>query len=284
MKNYVIVVDTTSATNFEIANRYGMELIPLSIVINGKEFKDQVEITNEELYTQLENGVVPTTSQPNVGYLQEVMSSWKEKAYEAIFILTCSSDLSGTWSALHLAKKELQMDNAFVIDTRSVGAPILDAAIEAKKMAEQDAEVDEILAMLDLKFKNQFSFLYPKTLTQLKKGGRISPVAANMASLLKIKPLLYLKEDGSCVDKFGISRTEGKVVQLIVDKFKQLQINALTHKLYVSHANNEVGAKQTKKFLQAVFQDIECEILELPSVLTCHGGLGCITVQSTLKR
>jgi len=283
MANYLIVTDTTSAMNLEIAKQYAIELVPLSVVINGKEFKDLIDISNEVLYDKLREGLVPTTSQPSTGYIMEKMAKWKEANYDAIIILTCSSDLSGTNANFHMVKQQLKMDNVYVVDTRSVGAPILDGAVRAKQMADEGKSVDEILLMLDKKYQNQFSFLFPETLTQLKKGGRISPIAANMASLLKIKPLLYLKEDGSVVDKFGFARTEGKIVQLIIDKFKELNVNSLTNKIYILHADNLRGAQKVEHLCKALFDDIDCEMVELPSVLTCHGGLGCIAVQSTLK-
>lgn len=282
MNNFLIAVDTTSAMNVEIAKKYDIALVSLSVVINGREFKDLVEITNDVLYEKLREGLLPTTSQPSIGYVSELMSSWKEKQYDAILILTCSSDLSGTNHTFHMVKQQLEMDNVYIVDTRSVAAPIMDGAIKAKQMADEGASVQDILKVLDLKFQNQFSFLYPATLTQLKRGGRISPLAANMAALLKIKPLLYLKEDGSIVDKFGMARTEGKILQLGIDKFKALHIDSLTHKLYVLHADNLKGAQKVVQVCKAMFNDIDCEIVELPSVLTCHGGLGCVAVQSTL--
>lgn len=283
MNNYLIVTDTTSAMNFEIAQQHGIELVPLSVIINGKEFKDLLEISTEVLYQKLREGLVPTTSQPSIGYISERMLAWKEANYDAIIILTCSSDLSGTNHNFHMVKKELEMDNVYIVDTRSVAAPIMDGAIRAKQLADEGKSVEEILQVLDMKFQNQFSFLYPASLTQLKKGGRISPLAANMASLLKIKPLLYLKEDGSVVDRFGMARTEGKIIQLGVDKFKALNVNSLTNKFYILHADNLAGARKVEQLGKALFDNIECEIIELPSVLTCHGGLGCVAVQSTLK-
>lgn len=283
MKNYLIVTDTTSALDFETAKRHRIELVPLSVLINGVEFKDEIDIDKQVLYEKLREGLVPTTSQPNTGYLLERMQEWKDANYDAIIILTCSSGLSGTCHGFHMVKDQLEMQNTFVVDTKSVAAPIMDAAIEARQMADEDKGVEEILLMLDNKFKNSFSFLYPESLTQLKKGGRVSPIAANMASLLKIKPLLYLKEDGSVVDKFGMARTEGKIVQLLIDKFKTLNVNSLTHKIYILHADNIKSALKFEQILKAMFDNIECEIIGLPSVLTCHGGLGCVAIQSTLK-
>ncbi len=283
MSKMLIVTDTTSAMNLELSKKYGIELVPLNIIINGKVFKDQYDIDNETLYQKLRDGLVPTTSQPSTGYIMERMEEWKQHDYDTILVLTTSSDLTGTNHGFHLAKEEMNMKNVLIVDTRSVGAPVMDGAIAAKAYADAGKSIEEILVMLDKKFQNTFSFLYPRDLVQLRKGGRLSPLAATMAGLLKIKPLLYLKEGGTCVDKFGIARTDGKIIQMGVDKFKELNIDALTHRIYISHACNEAGAKRVEGVLKALFNDIDVVIVELPSVLVCHGGLGCISVQSTYK-
>lgn len=283
MKKYLVVTDTTSAMSKELANQYGIELIPLSVLIDGHEYKDQIDMTTKELYQKLEDGCVPTTSQPNTGYVQIEMEKWQKEKYDAIVIITCSSDLSGTWSGFNLVKNTLNMDNVHIIDSRSVGAPIMDMAIYAKKMFDNGKTLEEVKAGIEKKMKNTFSFLHPENFTQLKKGGRLSPVAANMASLLKIKALLYLKEDGSVVEKYAMARTETKIIRAVLDKFDELNINAKEHCIYLSHANNELIVQKVKEFLQRKFDNIDCVVLALPAVLTCHGGLGCIAIQPTYK-
>lgn len=283
MKNYLIVTDTTSAMSGSQAQKYGIELVSLSVIIDRQEYKDQIDISTDELYEQLKMGAVPSTSQPNTGYLQNLMEQWKEKKYEAIIIVTCSSDLSGTWSGFNLVKNNLEMDNVYIYDSRQIGAPVMDMAISAKVMADQGSSVEEIMAMLKHKTDNCFSFLAPMNFKQLARSGRLSPVAAKMATILKIKALLYLKEDGSCVDKYGMSRTETKIVKLVIDKFKEAGVNLKEHRIYICHGDNLEGAKKAKKIIQDVFGEIEVLVSKLPAVLTCHGGLGCISVHYIIK-
>ncbi|MFV0393135.1 MAG: DegV family protein [Coprobacillaceae bacterium] len=283
MNDYLVVTDTTSAMDASLAKKYNITLISLSVLLHGKEYKDQVDMTTDELYAKLDAGDVPTTSQPNQGYIQEEMKKWKEKNYKAIVIVTCSSDLSGTWNAFNLAKNTLHMDNIYIIDTRQIGAPVMDIAIYVKHCLDRGEEVENVLDKIQPKIVNAFSFLYPDNFTQLKKGGRLSPAAANIATLLKMRALLYLKEDGSCVEKYMITRTEKKILSTIIDKFKELKVQSDTHKIYVLQANNMVLATRVKEILQDVFNKIDCDIVKLPAVLTCHGGMGCIAIQSTVK-
>lgn len=283
MEKYLIVTDTTSAMNKEIAAAHGIELVSLSVIVDGQEFKDQVDISTEQLYDYLKDGKVPSTSQPNTGYLIEKMETWQKEDYEAIIVITCSADLSGTNNGFHLAKDTVGLDNVYIYDSRQVGAPVMDMAIRAKQLADEGKDVDEIFKTLEEKTKHSFSFLYPDNFDQLSRSGRLSPMAARMASMLKIKALLCLDEQGKSVDKYSMSRTEVKILKAIVDKFHELGVNAEKYKIYISHADNIVFAKKAKLLLQTTFHGIEVEINNLPAVLTCHGGLACCALHSTYK-
>lgn len=283
MKKYLIVTDTTSAMNKEIAAAHGIELISLSVIVDGQEYKDQVDISTEQLYDYLKDGKTPSTSQPNTGYLIEKMEAWQKENYEAIIVITCSADLSGTNNGFHLAKDTVGLDNVYIYDSRQVGAPVMDMAIRAKQLADEGKDVDEIFKVLEEKTKHSFSFLYPDNFDQLSRSGRLSPMAARMASMLKIKALLCLDEQGKSVDKYSMSRTEVKVLKAITDKFHELGVNAEKYKIYISHADNIIFAKKAKLLLQTTFHGIEVEINNLPAVLTCHGGLACCALHSTYK-
>lgn len=281
MEKYLIVTDTTSAMDKEIAKREGIELVSLSVIVDGQEYKDQIDISTQQLYDLLKDGKIPSTSQPNTGYLVAKMEEWKKENYEAIIIITCSSDVSGTYNGFRLAKDTVGLDNVYIYDSRQIGAPIMDMAICAKKLAAEGKNVEEILDALKTKTEKSFSFLYPDNFIQLSRSGRLSPMAVRMATMLKIKALLCLDDQGKSVDKYGMCRTEAKVLKLVVDKFRELGVNAKEHKIYISHADNLGFAKKAKLLLQTTFHGIEIEINNLPAVLTCHGGLACCSLHST---
>ena len=153
MEKYLIVTDTTSAMNKEIAAAHGIELISLSVIVDGQEYKDQVDISTEQLYDYLKDGKTPSTSQPNPGYLIEKMEAWQKENYEAIIVVTCSADLSGTNNGFHLAKDTVGLDNVYIYDSRQVGAPVMDMAIRAKQLADEGKDVDEIFKVLEEKTK-----------------------------------------------------------------------------------------------------------------------------------
>ncbi|RHM60037.1 MULTISPECIES: DegV family protein [Coprobacillaceae] len=283
MNKYLIVTDTTSAMSLDIANEYGIELISLSVLLDGQEYKDQQDISTEELYQYLKDDQTPSTSQPNTGYLIEKMEQWQKENYDAIIIITCSSDLSGTNNGFHLARDTVGLENVYIYDSRQVGAPVMDMAITAKKMADEGHDVDSIMKMLEEKTAHSFSFLHPDNFKQLSRSGRLSPMAARMGTMLKIKALLCLDEKGQSVDKYGMCRTEAKMGKMIVDKFKEDGVNSDEYKIYICHADNAKRATAAKLLFHTMFPGIEVETHLLPAVLTCHGGLGCVSYHYTYK-
>ena len=279
----MIVCDTTSAMDREKSQITGVELLSLSVIIDGVEYKDQVDISTRELYRRLEKGATPSTSQPNTGYLMEKMDQWAREDYDDIIVFCCSSDLSGTYSGVILAKEQSGMTNITVIDTRSIGAPIMDIAIYAKKLADLGATKDEIIAKVQPKIEHTFSFLYPDNFKQLSRSGRLSPLAAGVANMLKIRVLLALKEDGTQIDKFDISRTETKIMAKVKEHFDKIGINGKDYKIYLSHAKNLEAALRFEEYLKLHFDNIETEIVEFPAVLTSHAGLKGLAIQSVIK-
>ena len=284
MSKFLIVTDTTSTLIPQDSEKYGIEIVPLSVLNKGIEYADGIDINAEQFADLLRNGEMPTTSQPNIGRVEELMKKWKAADYDAILIITISSYLSGTYQGFLMTAKNLDMKNVHVIDSLTVGAPMLDMALTAKRYADAGRSLDDILTMLKAKIKDTYSMLSTKNLENLKKGGRISPVAAGMASLLKIKPLLYLKEDGTCVEKYGMARTDSKIYDMIIEEFKKRNVNAETHEFYIMEAE---GMENVEAFLskakEAFGTDMSFKIIQLPAVLTCHAGLGSFAVQSCLK-
>ncbi|MGL5978512.1 MAG: DegV family protein [Erysipelotrichaceae bacterium] len=283
MSNILIVTDTTSSLDFEQAQKENITLVPLTISIGDNVYRDHLDLTTNDLLDELRHGAVPTTSQPNIGLVEEMMMEWKAKQYDAIIILTISSSLSGTYSGFNVIASQLEMDNVYVVDSRTIAGPLLDAAITARHMADNGRSVEEILARVQEKFAHTTSFVYPKTLEQLKKGGRISPIAASMSSLLKIKPLLVLENDGSAIEKFGMARTDAKVFEMACNEFERLGVNADEYCIYIAHAASAEDVEKATKALKDKFTGIEIVTVNLPAVLLSHGGIGCMGIQSVLK-
>lgn len=283
MSKILVVTDTTSTMTLEEAKQYGITLLPLYIIIKDKEYQDGLDIQNEQLYQYLKEGMTPTTTQPSVGYLEAILKEWKKENYDHIIIITVSSKLSGTYQTMNMAIKEVGMNNVHCIDSKGIGVPLMQAAIKATTMAKENQPIEAILEKIQYILQHSTTFVYPSTLEQLKKGGRISPMIANMANLMKIKPLLKLKENDGEVEKAGIARTEAKLYQMIANYYQKHGVNKEQYELYILHAQAKEMADALTSVLAKTFIGIQFKNREIPTILVTHTGLGCVVVQSVVK-
>ena len=284
MENILIVTDSTSTFTIDEAKEKGIALLALSVIVDGNEFKDLVEISAQEVYENDKMGRDLTTSQPNLGYLMDEMKVWKEKNYDHIIVITLSNTFSGTFQAVRMIAQELEMDNITMVDSLLVGSPMKEASLQALEMVKEGKSVAEIVENCTRVFTNTATFVLPLTLDNLRKGGRITGATAAMSSLLRIKPLLYLENQNSVIEKHGVHRTEASVFKTIIKEYKARGVKKETHKLNILHAQ---GKDIVERFIRVINEELpgmEYEVSDLPAVLTTHTGVGTFGVQSVLKR
>lgn len=285
MKKLCIVVDTTSTITKEECSEYDIVSIPLSVIVDGKAYLDQEEMGMEQLVQYLKDGAELSTSQPNIGVLQERFEALQKQGYDGYLVYTISSQLSGTYQAFLWVKDQLNLKNFHIVDSLGVACPIKEAAIHARKMFQEGISLEEIIQHSNELFARCLTFVYPSSLQQLKKGGRISPLAANMASLLKIKPLLYVKEDGSCIEKYGMARTENKLFDMMIEAYQKQGFDPKREKFFLLHIEAmDLVVTLRQRLIEVFGEEVEIEIRDVPAVLATHVGLRVVALQSSLKR
>jgi DegV family protein with EDD domain len=126
------------------------------------------------------------------------------------------------------------------------------------------------------------SFLIPSDFDFLRRGGRLSPVAATLSGLMKIKPIVTQTEGSQKLEKFGVARTMSAAIDQILDKMIDNGVD-FRHKIYISHAFNQESAKLAFDKIKARIQNIEIDVLELSPVMITQGGPGCLAIQYILK-
>lgn len=283
MSKICIVTDSAVSMSPSIAKEHNIVLAPLSITVNGKEYKDYVELEPAQLYQFLREKADIKTSQPNLGMLQEIMSELKAAEYDDILVFPLSRHLSGTYQAFVLSALHNEMSNVTIVDTGTLVGPQRYVALKAAEMVSEGKTKQEILTFADKIFNDTVSFVVPDNLDQLKRSGRISSAAATLSSLLKLKVSLILENRGIAIGKFETARTDGKLFSGITDKMKELGCHADTHKVYIPHADGLPEAQKFANHLTSVFPGIEVEYLELPAAVVTHAGLKTFAVQLVLK-
>lgn len=112
----------------------------------------------------------------------------------------------------------------------------------------------------------------------MKRGGRLTPVAAALGSVLKLKPVMTLTKDGTRLDKFTVKRTMGAAVKAVIEHLKEKKLDA-RHILYISHANALEDAKAVKEQIEKAFEGLEIRMLELGAAFVTQGGSRCVAIQ-----
>lgn len=279
MKNIAIVCDSTVSFTQAEAKEYGVYLAPLSVIHGSDEYQDQVTITTEQVNDLLRKGELLQTSQPNLGVLLALFTTIKEKDYDHVFVLSITSHLSGTYSALAQAVEEVQLENVSIIDSYTLGGPVQQAVRLIHKRNQENESIDAILQEINTLLDHTVSLVYPQTLEQLKRGGRISKSAASVAALLKMKVLLRLENRGTTIEKHTISRTETKIFEAILNDFKAHDITPQAYDVYLLSSEADDTCIRLLAFLDHNLGTFSNRFVKLPAVLACHAGVGTMAVQ-----
>lgn len=271
-----IITDSTSDIPKEIIKDLDIEVVPLTINFSDVSYVDGVDLTGEEFMKKLsESEKLPTTSQVNTGKFIEVFKE-NLKAHDAIICINISSELSGTYSAAVQAKKEIEKDNIYVVDSRLVSFSLGYVVIEAARMVKDGKGKDEIIEYVNYAKSNMENIFVFDTLEYLLKGGRLSKSEAVLGGILNIKPILTL-EDGS-LKSFGKIRGKKKVFAYVLNFIKEKYEEKPFNKIAIYENTGANIKEELIKILTKNFKFDEILESEVGSVVSTHSGPGCIAV------
>ncbi|MEG0564966.1 MAG: DegV family protein [Hungatella sp.] len=270
-----IVSDSSSLYTTEEGQKVGLTAIPLCINIGDLQGRD-LQIDMAEFYERIQKGQIPTSSQPPIG---EVLEVYEVFADADIINITMADGLSGTYQTACAAKEmAANKDHITVFNSMTLCGPQRYLVDHALEMEQVGSGVKEIVDWLETASKKSESFLIPQDFSFLRRGGRLTPVAATVGSLLKLKPILQLTKDGMRLDKFGIKRTMTSAVSSIIKYLGGVQLGE-QHLMYISHADAYRDAIHIKELFETAFPKLEVRLLELGAAFVTQGGPQCIAIQ-----
>ena len=249
--------------------------MPLCVSIADLEDRDLL-VDMDVFYGKIAEGNHPRSSQPPVG---EVMDAYEAYPEDEIINIAMADGLSGTYHSACGARESVDnKENIVVFNSKTLCGPHRYMVEKAQKMAEEGKSAKEILSWLEYASEHHESFLIPQDFDFLRRGGRLTPVAAAFGSVLKLKPIMKQTDDGKKLDKFGVKRTMKAVVAEIIEHLKKADLDS-RHVLYVSHARVPEDAKKVVEQLKESFPEVEYQILDLGAAFVTQGGPGCIAIQ-----
>ena len=282
MKKVIIVTDSNSGITQDEGKKLGIFVIPMPFTIDGEEYLEEISISQEKFFELLENGADVKTSQPSQYYLEEL---WEDllKEHESLVYIPMTSGLSGTCENAKRYAENFD-GRVVVVDNLRISAPQKISVYEAVKLAELGKTASEIKDYLE-STKDKFSiYITLSTLKYLRKGGRITPAAAALGSMFKLKPILYTR--GQSFDKYAVTMSFNQAKRKMIDKIKsELETEFKEEyaqgkmELLVAYTKIKDEALKFKEEIEKEFPNMKVLYVDPLSLsIACHTGDGALGI------
>lgn len=275
MSKVKVVVTSTSGIDY-LPFKDDVEVLRLKVNFDNKEYIDYTELNAEEFYNKLleKPNADVSTSQVPVGEIVDAFKRLKSEGYTDLIVIAISSQLSGTYQAVLLAKDMVEGINIVPFDSKSVAVGESFLAEKALELLNRGSSVVEVVNHLQkLRDKIKVKVLVD-TLKYLVKNGRLSATSGVLGSLLKVKPLLHIQPDGRLVPLEKI-RTTTKAQKRLIEIFFN-EVEGKNVKAYIIYTTNMLKAEEIKQLILAKRPDISVELLPLTPVVGAHAGPGTL--------
>ncbi len=286
MSKVAIITDTNSGLMPSDGEALGITVIPTPFMIDGVEYLEGVTLTQEDFFKKLADGADVSTSQPSPGALLEL---WDEilKEYDEIVYIPLSSGLSSSCQTATMLAADDYEGKVFVVNNQRISVTMRQSVLDAIELRDKGMSGKEIKDKLEeVKFESSI-YIMLDTLYYLKKGGRITPAAAALGTLLKLKPVLQIQ--GEKLDAFAKARTanQGKNIMInamisdIENRFGGLDAKDIH--LGGAYSYDLEKAMEFKSEVEAAIPGLEMHMDPLSLVVSCHIGPGALAIACSRK-
>ena len=282
-----VVTESNSGITQAQAKEMGVAVLPMPFMIDGETYYEDITLTREQFYQRLKDNADIATSQPTP---DSILKMWDKllKEYDQIIHIPMSSGLSGSCStAMMLAGEDEYEGKVFVVDNRRISVTQYQSVKDAQMLAAMGMDGTQIKKRLEETAADSVIFITVDTLKYLKKGGRITPAAAALGTLLKIKPVLIIL--GEKLDSFAKARTMKQAKTMMMNAI-QKELDGRLHDsecrnchLAIAHTDNEEAALEFKKEVEERFPNADVYMAPLSLSIACHIGPGSLAVTATRK-
>ena len=271
-----IVSDTSTLYSSAQAREAGFAVSPLSVTIAGKSYREFDEISSDEFVAIINEGNMPTSSQPAIG---EVSALYEELAGEQILNIAMAAGLSGTYqSAAAAAELCDNSGDITVLNSRTLCGPHRHLVEGAVKLAKEGATLEALLAWLNKRMDTAKSYLIPADFDYLRRGGRLSPLVSHVGKLAGLAPVMTQTDDGTRLTVASIKRGLKGAVKYVVDALSKAGVGR-GWKVYISHAAAPDRAEMALEQLKTAMPGAEYEIIPLSPAFITQGGPKCMAIQ-----
>ncbi|MDK2564610.1 DegV family protein [Romboutsia sedimentorum] len=276
MNKIKIICDSLSDIPKELIDKYDIEVVPLTVILDDKEYKDGVDISNDEFYKILrEQNAYPKTSQVTYPQFKEVFEKYVNEGRKILYIAG-SSVATGTYQSAVLAKNDIDGE-IYTYDSQTFSYVIGILVVKAAELAQQGKDIDEILDEIKKLREKTYVLFSVDTLEYLQKGGRISSTKAAIGSILNIKPILDIKN--GLVSPVCQVRGKKHVISKMIELIKENCGTDLTNQVICIGYSDDF--KEKDKLTEAVKEEFNPKEILYFQVGTCvgsHAGPGSTVI------
>lgn len=283
MGKIVVITDSNSGITQSEGKELGIIVVPMPFTIDGKEYFEDISLTQDEFYEKLKGNAEIFTSQPTPQAVMDVFDG-ALKEYDEVVYIPMSSGLSSSFQTANLIAQDYD-DKVFVVNNQRISVTQRASVMDALELIKCGKSASEIKDILENEKFNSSIYITLDTLYYLKKGGRITPAAAALGTLLKLKPVLQIQ--GEKLDAFSKARTMAVAKTTMInaiqkDVFGRVSDNGkYKYVVSVAHTQNEEAAKALRDELLEIFDVDEIIINPLSLSVSCHIGPGALAVATS---
>lgn len=275
--NVRVVTDSTAYLPEGLAARHGIEVVPLHVVVGGRDHVEGEGISPGEVAAALREYTIVTTSRPTPQSFLETYRRLAREGATHVVSIHLSSQMSGTVEAARLAAAEAPLP-VTVVDSETLGMAMGFAVVAAAEAAGAGADLAEVTATVDHRLGGSSVLFYVDTLEHLRRGGRIGAASALLGSALAIKPILAVR-GGRIVPVEKVRTATRAIARIEVLVVERAQAGAQTVEIAVHHLDAQTRAEQIAERLRtAVPGGPQVTVVELGAVVGAHVGPGTIAI------
>ena len=285
MSKVTVMTDSNSGITQAEAKELGICVLPMPFYIDEQTYYEDIDLTQDEFYEKLKGDCDIKTSMPALG---DVTDKWDGllKEYDEIVYIPMSSGLSGSCEAAIMLSQDYD-GKVQVVNNQRISVTQRQSVLDAMELAQKGKTAEEIKDILESVKMESSIYIMLDTLYYLKKGGRITPAAAALGTLLKLKPVLQIQ--GDKLDAFAKARTPKQGKNIMIDTMKKdfaERFNDPEGKnmhLEIAYSHDKEAAEAFKEEVQAQFPNHEIIMNPLSLSVSCHIGPGAIAIACSKK-
>ena len=285
MSRVAIVSDSNSGITQSQAAELGVTILPMPFFVGEQTYYEDIDLTQEEFYQMLSDKADISTSMPVVG---SVTDTWDEllKNYDELVHIPMSSGLSGSCETAMMLSRDYD-GRVQVVNNQRISVTQRQSVLDAMALADEGKSAAEIREILEREKMQSSIYIMVDTLYYLKKGGRITPAAAALGTLLKLKPVLQIQ--GEKLDAFAKARTVKQAKSLMIEAMRNDFDNRFKDPngehmyLQIAYTYDRDAAEQFKQEVQEAFPGMDIHVDPLSLSVSCHIGPGSLALACSKK-